>query len=697
MNAPDIQALFSMAFCQSCSTIYTLLQEPLCAKCVTDLAASEDVPRSILDIPGAFEQVQNHQSGEPISAQVRDLAEHYKQTASDVRLGNKPRVMNTNLQRTRNAQVARSVGTTTIQSNTTAAITALTATKAAATVQAQREKGKRIYVAFTLGTLDPQKPNKQMSMIPTTRLMYDLGALPTEPVFKVFGECLSQLNERMRTDATFPFCVDLTREQVTFHSAEKASNVFQIADSRIVESTMGQLFTYLEQFMSKTSVDARRVEIRIVASKDLVYGSEDHIEHGIGPGLKSSRRAVASKVTNKSTTASTASMASTAALRTWTQTVAQSSRETRFSLWSIGSRTPPIPVPFLRPMAPDQFTKLKFRRYKVCRTGSIIKFRLPEADTPFETISVAADWKRGSQLYQIGEKSFQTTGFLGRGASKHGIYARLGNKEYALTQSSCETGEISDYSNLSMLTDEMQNLERGSMLLAEFQKLAAEKRVKLPQMAFNSTGAFIGRFEPLVEADAPFDDPLPFLDFLATSYLPVGTAEAKIEKFTGGHDCGSPPGPNDTVLGALHAFTHWMVLYTSQNFVLTDLQGMYDARRVLTLLDPQSHSSERDQEKRPFWDLGPNAVVNVLTHHLRDCDDNSFCNRLGLKSLDFTFIDDDNGSESIRRSFESDVTVSPRTYRPAKKARTEHSDPESEEEPPAPARGPLRHGFPPED
>lgn len=67
---------------------------------------------------------------------------------------------------------------------------------------------------------------------------------------------------------------------------------------------------------------------------------------------------------------------------------------------------------------------------------------------------------------------------------------------------------------------------------------------------------------------------LPYLDFIATRLLPCGLIDAPIEKFTGNDDVGPPPGHKEDLTVALHAFTHYIVIFSRANLLLCDLQGM---------------------------------------------------------------------------------------------------------------------------
>jgi len=66
---------------------------------------------------------------------------------------------------------------------------------------------------------------------------------------------------------------------------------------------------------------------------------------------------------------------------------------------------------------------------------------------------------------------------------------------------------------------------------------------------------------------------LHYKHFLATPLLPCGPADAPMAKFTGNENEGSPPKPGNHMEMTLHAFSHFMILYTDKTFMLCDLQG----------------------------------------------------------------------------------------------------------------------------
>jgi hypothetical protein len=189
---------------------------------------------------------------------------------------------------------------------------------------------------------------------------------------------------------------------------------------------------------------------------------------------------------------------------------------------------------------------------------------------------------------------------------------------------------------------------------------------------FNVEGAILGVLEPLDDDHPLVDKQLPHLTFLATRLLPCGPVDQPIQKFTGNNDCGAAP--TDPITLVLHAFSHFIAVYTGNDAILCDLQGtasqfcghiltflpgMYDRKRVMVLIDPQMHTyvflrlslrcftgllilcrAEKNKDRRMYWDNGPVAIQRFMEHHLRVCSENGVCNRLDLRNLTYELPSD---------------------------------------------------------
>ena len=154
----------------------------------------------------------------------------------------------------------------------------------------------------------------------------------------------------------------------------------------------------------------------------------------------------------------------------------------------------------------------------------------------------------------------------------------------------------SSIENASILEAEFENLVQGEAFRSSFEDLAQEYGTSLPstlpvakayknirlnfyslaEFRFNLAHAILGFFVDDESITEPTDPPcgLPYFDFIATRLLPCGVIDAPIEKFTGNDDVGPPPGHKEELTVALHAFTHFIVIFSRGNLLLCDLQGM---------------------------------------------------------------------------------------------------------------------------
>ncbi|KAF7346249.1 hypothetical protein MSAN_01852000 [Mycena sanguinolenta] len=341
---------------------------------------------------------------------------------------------------------------------------------------------------------------------------------------------------------------------------------------------------------------------------------------------------------------------------------------------------------------PPAFIDYNFKRFTVRAVGTDVLISMAK-DAPLEKISVASDWKQGLALASSKTKNageIHKTGFIGQGSSKNVIYARIGNEEYALGQS--QDLNLPPSENARMLREEILNMYLADAIREEFTTTALESEVNVPEFRFNVEGAILGVLEPLDPEHISASLGLPFTDFIATRYLPCSSIDKGIQKFTGNTDCGDPP--EDPMTAAVHAFTHFTILYTGSALVFCDLQGLANRQGTMMLIDPQSHSSEPDHGKRMYWDGGPNAIQHFLDHHLENCDKNYICRKIGMKELVFEWgqpatpvdnstVDSDN---PLSRGRSLSVTGSPQ------RKRQKTSETVLLQSPPKSRTGPLRIG-----
>ncbi|KAM6501725.1 hypothetical protein JOM56_001702, partial [Amanita muscaria] len=284
-----------------------------------------------------------------------------------------------------------------------------------------------------------------------------------------------------------------------------------------------------------------------------------------------------------------------------------------------------------------------FRRLVATIDGPDVIFSRSES---IETILIAEDWREGWDK-SLRKEDFSKSGYIGQGTSKRVIYARFGNVEYALGQ--LHDGQSSE-ENARVLQVEYENLVQGEAFREGFEELALEYGTSLPKFRFNLVDSILGRFvddSKITESEAP-PPPCGLPVGAGAPLLPCGPIDASIEKFTGNDDVGPAPGPKEHVTIALHAFTHYVAIWSRGNFLLCDLQGMYDKTGTMCLIDPQSHSSEQSSMDRVYWDGGPEAIQRFMAHHLKECQNNVICNALELRTVEFDDSDNDEPSPSHR-------------------------------------------------
>ncbi|KAF4621693.1 hypothetical protein D9613_012819 [Agrocybe pediades] len=241
----------------------------------------------------------------------------------------------------------------------------------------------------------------------------------------------------------------------------------------------------------------------------------------------------------------------------------------------------------------------KFR--KTVATYSLsdgLKVNFQQSDTELE-IQIAREWQ-----------NIDDSGYIGEGFSKRGIYARYGNKEDVLTQpvdASMSSDAVKD-----VLHAEYALLCVGNTLKQEFNSYAANAGVaNIPDFYFNYRESFVGALVPSTSSASRH---LTHRTFIATLLLPCGDLDSKIRKFTGNDEFGDI-GAGDHLATAVHAFTHFTAVYTQQTIVFCDLQGLYDNKQVMCLIDPQAHTACRGENNScyEYWDRGPKKMAEFMS------------------------------------------------------------------------------------
>ncbi|PPQ94491.1 hypothetical protein CVT25_013803 [Psilocybe cyanescens] len=157
-------------------------------------------------------------------------------------------------------------------------------------------------------------------------------------------------------------------------------------------------------------------------------------------------------------------------------------------------------------------------------------------------------------------------GFVGKGSTKRGIYARFEGQEYVITVPIDLQMSHSDVQDI--LEAEYKLLCQCDAFKSTFDAHAGSKGViSIPKFYFNFKGAILGQIIPSPTSGSR---PLPYLHFLATPLLPCGPVDAPVKKFTGNGSIGNA---DDHITRAIHAFAHFSVLYSQENLLFCDLQG----------------------------------------------------------------------------------------------------------------------------
>lgn len=559
--------------CLCCGIVFSQLVDPLCKGCCNKFAKADiSIPRAVLDVQGAFEQIRDYKTSLP-RAQNTSLAKITAGTAQKKKLDALEKAV-------------PGIG------------------KGMTRIQEMKEKGKRVRMTVTLATSEGTK----LTMVQVARLSYN--AEEDALIYDVLGTVVEEMQECHASH--FPTAAKIYRSMVKFYAAESVTKYFFIPAIRTKSGTVSDFLRYYydQGIITKPQFESKALEVRLAVSLSELYSGPE------GNPFSALSKRPSRLASGKAPSKATAVMAS-----------ASSSRR-RSSAWRTPVNAGPPASQFAR--HPPTFIEYKFRRYTVEAFGTQVTFSMLPG-TEQETILVATDWKSGLSGKTPAE--IYKTGFIGQGTSKNVVYARFGNEEYALGQSRDEDLSAADHAQ--MLQAEVRNMRVGEFVRKEFFTIALEDELFLLDFRFNIDGAILGVLEPLEVGHISASLGLPFADFLATRYLPCGAADKPIQKFTGNEDCGSPPDPNDALTFAIHAFTHFTMMYTKNNLVFCDLQGMYDREGNMVLIDPQSHSSEHDSSKRMYWDKGPKAIEHFLEHHLAVCGKNYICSKMAMQSMEF--------------------------------------------------------------
>lgn len=258
----------------------------------------------------------------------------------------------------------------------------------------------------------------------------------------------------------------------------------------------------------------------------------------------------------------------------------------------------------------------------------------PSSDV--EELLIATDWIEGEQLAKE-KKPYAHTGYIGEGYTKRAVYSRSVGKEYAfLTGRDGHTDtELRGY-----LEEEYRLLIQADMFCDAFFAYAKDCEVNLPRFRFNVEDAILGSVLPEDMSPAV----LPYRHFLATKLLPCGEMDGQVVKFTGNGDIGEA---HDDITKAIHAFVHFVLVYTRRTVLLCDVQGIKGYDGAWSLIDPQSHTNSTNT--RVYWDHGNVEIDRFDEQHSGACKTNWVCNRLGLRELEVEYPPSPGGTPSPRK------------------------------------------------
>ncbi|CAK5281242.1 unnamed protein product, partial [Mycena citricolor] len=407
---------------------------------------------------------------------------------------------------------------------------------------------------------------------------------------------------------------------------------------------------HLNRSITAKQKDEKKADLRLTVSESVLFPTLD-------PNLLLSAAKSAARVSETScrrdTAALTAQTSSSEAQGSFpprsNSLKSGSSSGRRRSGYVTRQQTGPVVPPALLPPRFSREPLLALQKFRIFipeGENRNMRFRL---GVDVHDMYIADDWETGVEL-QAQKRPFQSTGFLGRGSTKVGVYGRLERREFAITQMLDKS--YTPEQQLAILEEEFRVLHFAEFARKEFERYADEDEVNIAAFKFNVEDSFIGEFA-LDPDDELVNQPLPHKHFIATRLLPCSAADEPVKKFTGNDDCGPPPGPRDLLTATIHAFSHFCVVYTLHDVAVCDLQGsdygsglesyyayiphvgMHDESGTPVLFDPQMHTSQPEASYRIFWDKGPRTVKSFLQHHLRFCAENVVCSQMRIQEMEF--------------------------------------------------------------
>ncbi|KAJ6590935.1 hypothetical protein DFH09DRAFT_1273648 [Mycena vulgaris] len=265
-----------------CSVVFAQLQDPLCRSCCFKLAKAESAPRSIIDVSGAFEQIQGFQASNFIS-EFWELAQGYKQTASDTHLG-LPRTQNSNLQKTHPASHSGSVRGQLHAKTLEKAIPGIA--KGMTRVEEMKDtkaRGKRIKMIISLAVNNGKKhiyiyitavPFFWLVKISRVHVsfrspLYASSTIPRNledlPIYDFIGTVVSLVQEAPAKQ--FPKAAKIYR----------AAKYYCLSQSNLSKGTVSDLLLYYynKRHITKIQCDVKSMELKFAVNHSALYPEDD--------------------------------------------------------------------------------------------------------------------------------------------------------------------------------------------------------------------------------------------------------------------------------------------------------------------------------------------------------------------------------------------------------------------------------------
>ncbi|CAK5265858.1 unnamed protein product [Mycena citricolor] len=557
--------------CRNCSIVYGNLLQVLCGSCLELAPDPQNIPPAIAAIPGAVSAIVKHHS-------ATDLGP--------------PRAVNPNLAR---AQQARLTG-----GSSGIGVGATTrGMQIVQQMQHARQKAHRVNFVVTFSTSQPKRGGGS-TFTPVPEVTFNHGCDENDLIEDVVEAMILKTQQYHQESFKDTGASKITKPDITIYSVPTANSAKPL------------------HYVNETQMKTNTINLRFIVPKDQIWV------------LDEDQAGVSARV---STMRSSKRVSRAGGLTD--DTPRRSGALVRKSAYM-----PPLPPKPRLMRAKAKTAQYWFRRFSMAGSGRQLEFRL-DADANIEMMDVADDWQDGMKLSKSGS-TFDHTGYIGSGLTKVVVYGRLfvENREYAIAQ--VADPDQTEDTHLEVLQEELRILSFGDELWSEFLSFAREEAPKNVSdlitglsVRFNFKDAFVGKFVHGCSEEEFFEQPLVHAHFLATPLLPCGSIDKPLRKFTGNENCGAAPHRNDLLTASLHAFTHWMALYTNEDALICDIQGIQEESSSVVLIDPQMHTSQSNSQLRMYWDKGPRGIEAFLEHHLDMCNENPICYGLNLRELKY--------------------------------------------------------------